>query len=93
MLATRAAGAAALAALFLAATLVDAVCARTLGAPPAAVSLLLATGFVSTAARQVSSLVRMPALARALAAERRALRALLEEGDDREKGGTVVVTV
>jgi hypothetical protein len=90
--ATRLAGALLLAGLYLAATAVDAAATRALGAPPAAVSLLLAAGFVTSAARQVSSLVRLPVLADALAAERRELRRLLVDGggDEGGEGGGVV---
>lgn len=86
--ATRLAGGALLAGLYLAAAAVDSLCSAALGggAAPGAVSLLLAAGFVTSAARQVSSLVRMPVLADALAAERRELRQLLvvEGGAKRE---------
>ena len=77
--ATRMAGASLLACLYLAAVAVDALGSVALGgAPPGAVSLLLAAGFVTSAARQVASLVRLPQLADTLVAERRELRRLLE---------------
>lgn len=80
--ATRMAGASLLACLYLAAVAVDALGRVALGgSPPGAVSLLLAAGFVTSSARQVASLVRLPQLADTLAAERRVLRKLLEDGE------------
>ena len=75
--ATRLAGAAALAALSLAAAGVDAGCrAAFAGAAPGSTALLLCAGFVASSERQVAALVATPKLERALAQERRAVRAL-----------------
>jgi preprotein translocase subunit SecY len=82
--ATRLAGAAILAALYLSAAAFDGACTSVLGAAPASSALLLAAGFVASAQRQVAALVAAPRLERSLAEERRAVRALFGAGCAKE---------
>ncbi|CAL8463377.1 g2911 [Coccomyxa elongata] len=66
-------GGLAVAGLAVAANLFDAACARHLGASLNAISLIMITGFITTALRQAQSLMQLPRLARALARERELL--------------------